>query len=93
MTLQEVEAALANGQLFAKVYVNAGFGPVKCWQMRRNGATKRWARQPERFRIPFKVGLRQCGYITNENVGDFVFAADRESAEMALRLLRCGRTA
>lgn len=34
---------------------------------RRNGKTKRWKRQPERFRIPVKHGLYSYGYIDSEN--------------------------
>jgi hypothetical protein len=28
------------------------------WKLRRNGATKRWARDPERFYVGVKAGLR-----------------------------------
>jgi hypothetical protein len=48
-------------------------GPVR-W--RRNGTTQRWARQPERFRIPVKFGLRSYGQLTNDNSGGFHTGAD-----------------
>lgn len=36
---------------------------------RRNGATQRWKRDPERFRIPIKYGLRAYSSITEAAVG------------------------
>jgi len=33
------------------------------WSIRRNGQTKRWKRDQERFRIPIKFGLKLCGAI------------------------------
>jgi hypothetical protein len=33
------------------------------WHIRRNGATKRWKRDPNRIRIPFKMGLYGYGAI------------------------------
>lgn len=47
---------------------NSRRGPVK-W--RRNGKTKTWKRQPERFQIPVKFGLYNHGYITNTNAEGF----------------------
>lgn len=34
---------------------------------RRNGATKTWKTRPGDFRIPFKHGLYDYGYITQDN--------------------------
>lgn len=39
-------------------------GPIR-W--RRNGDTQRWKRDPLRFRIPVKFGLRSTDQITNDN--------------------------
>jgi hypothetical protein len=42
------------------------------WQARRNGATKLWKREPDRFRMPWKVGLGkrgQCGAFTQDDLG------------------------
>lgn len=33
------------------------------WQLRRNGATKRWKREPERFYVGVKAGLKVYGAI------------------------------
>lgn len=39
---------------------------------RRNGQTKRWKRQPERFKIPIKTGFRgPYDYLTESNLNDF----------------------
>lgn len=39
-------------------------GPIR-W--RRNGVTKRWKREPLRFRLPVKHGLSSYGQIENES--------------------------
>jgi hypothetical protein len=41
----------------------------KTW--RRNGQTKTWKRDENRFEIPVKFGLYDYGYITNENAAEF----------------------
>lgn len=43
-------------------------------QFRRNGATKTWKREPSRFSVPVKRGMREYGYITEENIGDFTWS-------------------
>lgn len=40
-------------------------------EWRRNGNTKTWKRQPERFEIPVKYSMRTYNYITNENAANF----------------------
>lgn len=64
-TLADIEAALDNGQLYA--LMNNG----RFWQMRRNGRTQTWKRDPRRFRIPFKVGFRGTGALTEANMCDY----------------------
>lgn len=51
-TLAELESALDSGRLQA--HMRHG----KWWDLRRNGQTKRWKRDPNRFRLPVKAGLR-----------------------------------
>jgi hypothetical protein len=93
MTLQEIEAALDSGQLFVPMWRNMATMTCTAYQARRNGATKRWKREPDRFRIPIKFKFRDCCALdqTARHGRDFIIAADRASAEMALRLLRCNR--
>ncbi len=39
----------------------------KWYTIRRNGATRRWKRDPRRIYIPFKVGFRNHGNITESD--------------------------
>ena len=39
----------------------------KYWRVRRNGATQTWKRDPNRFRIPVKFGLKGYGQITESD--------------------------
>lgn len=41
---------------------------VRC---RRNGATKTWVRQPDKFKIPVKYGLYDYFYIDNDNASEW----------------------
>lgn len=58
LTREQTETALDNGKLFA-LTENGNY-----WQMRRNGATKKWKRAPNRFYLPFKCGFKAYGSIT-----------------------------
>lgn len=40
-------------------------------QCRRNGKTKTWKRQPERWEVPVKYGLWECFRITNEDAAKY----------------------
>ena len=60
-----IEHLLSAGQLFVRM--TSG----NYWRLRRNGATKRWKRDPMRYRIPLKAGLKVYTEITNTTlVGD-----------------------
>lgn len=48
----------------------------KCLRFRRNGETKTWKQDANRFRIPIKYGLRTYGAITEENEHNFHNIAD-----------------
>jgi hypothetical protein len=37
------------------------------WRIRRNGRTKFWKHQPERWQIPVKAGMSVYAYLTDEN--------------------------
>ncbi len=49
--------------------------PGKCYVFRRNGKTRRWKRNPERFSIPVKFGLYTYTHITEVTQNDY-HAAD-----------------
>lgn len=55
LSLDEVEAALDSHRL--EVQATNGHW----YTIRRNGATRRWKRDPERYRIPFKWGFQNYG--------------------------------
>lgn len=49
------------------------FHDIRHNNWRRNGATKTWKRQPDKFRIPVKYGMYSYSYITER---DFCHLAD-----------------
>lgn len=49
---------------------------VKVESWRRNGQTKTWKREPERFSVPIKFGLKSCAYLTEGNASHFHTAED-----------------
>lgn len=44
--------------------------------VRRNGATKVWKTRPNEFRMPYKYGMWEHGYIDQYNASDFHVASD-----------------
>lgn len=48
---------------------------------RRNGATKTWKRDPDRFSLPVKYGLYECFRVDEGNCHQFF--ASREECEQA----------
>lgn len=80
MTRQEIETALASGNLWAAMRNG------RYWRLRRNGATKLWKTRPDEFRIPVKAGLKSYGHIdemskvTTDKSGDFIISASDPNA-------------
>lgn len=69
MDRSTIEYALDNGRLWGAM-ANGRF-----WRLRRNGRTQTWKRNPQRFSIPVKAGLRSCARITEtSNVGSEIGA-------------------
>jgi hypothetical protein len=65
-TLANIEQALNNHSLWMRVAND------KYWLCRRNGNTKRWKRDTDRFAIPLKCGLYVYNTITNDSdVGEW----------------------
>ncbi len=58
------EDALTTREFWHMFATNADGTPVRC---RRNGATKTWKREPGKFRIPVKYGLKNCFYVNFES--------------------------
>jgi hypothetical protein len=51
-----------------KTLKNADGTPLRA---RLNGKVKLWKTRPEEFRIPVKYGLKQCFYITQDNINEW----------------------
>ena len=62
LTLQAFESALDRGNVRAVMHNG------KLWSVRRNGATKLWKTRPDEFRIPIKIGFRDYGQVTQDNI-------------------------
>lgn len=60
-TIDDLNLAIDKHWLWVRM--NSG----RYWQCRRNGATKRWKRDPERFRVPVKFGLKGTDAIVDLN--------------------------
>ena len=67
-TLAEIQQAIQDSPYnltFSSVKLTDSRGsPVQC---RQNGKLKTWKREPGRWQLPVKHGLRQCFYITGDN--------------------------
>lgn len=72
MITKEVAESLGHRRELHHVSAKDSRGnPVRC---RVNGKCKVWARQPEKFRLPVKYGLKFCFYIDNSNAADWTVA-------------------
>jgi len=54
--------------LHHKSATNADNTPLRA---RVNGKARLWKRDPSRFQLPMKHGLRQCFYITADNISEW----------------------
>lgn len=52
---------------------------------RVNGALKTWKRDPRRFRLPMKYGLRECFYIDEFNAAEWMVPDERPYVVKAIR--------
>jgi hypothetical protein len=82
MTRDELETALDRGRLQIQS-VNGG----RWFDIRRNGATKTWKRNPNKVEIPCKVGFRECFRLEGSVNVDAV-TYERNVLEMELRRSR-----
>jgi len=63
------ETALTAQHFYSRKHYRAD-GRTPC-EVRRNGSTKTWVRQPGKFRIPVKYGMYEYFYITDEDAADW----------------------
>lgn len=61
ITTENVERLLRAG------YLEAAMRNGNHWAMRANGQKKTWKTRPRDFRLPFKVGLKTCHAITQDD--------------------------
>jgi hypothetical protein len=64
-----VEQILSANKFEHRTYKNAD-GTAQIF--RRNGKTKLWKTRPHDFQIPVKRGLKEYGYITQDNYMSFI---------------------
>lgn len=80
-------AQLAEDVRYGHIYVAMTGG--RWWRIRPNGALKLWKRDPKRFRLPWKAGLRVYGALTEADIIDAPISDDdwlteaRQLARMA----------
>ena len=60
ITKDEAMALTYRQTLYSSKFSNADGSPARC---RVNGRIKTWKRDPERWRLPVKHGLRFCFYL------------------------------
>jgi hypothetical protein len=86
LTLAEIEfhgisKAQGIGTLLDRQQLCAVMRNGNWWRIRRNGATKLWKRDAERFAIPVKAGLKACCTITEaSDLTNFATCDDLDAA-------------
>ena len=68
MTFDQAKSLQVGEHIHHKSMKNADGTPLRC---RINGAVKLWKTRPNEIRVPIKHGLRDCAYLTHENLDDF----------------------
>ena len=54
----------------------SGYPKPVCYRVRRNGRTHTWKTRPEEFKMPYKWGLYEHGYIDHYNADEWVLASE-----------------
>lgn len=72
MTREEFEQALDAG----KIRTRLRFGAL--WRTKRNGKTKTWKKDPTRWEVPIKIGLKEYGTVDRHNVDSGLFVVHEE---------------
>lgn len=60
-----------NHSAVIKVGPRGGLVYPKVYNWHRNGKTKTWKTQPDRFEVPIKYGMRSYGHLTNNDAHMF----------------------
>lgn len=73
MTKQDLQDLHIGQILHHTRATNADGSPLRC---RINGRLKLWKTRPDDFRLPVKYGLKQCFYITPDNIDEWQIPAE-----------------
>lgn len=68
MTKDQLSTLSRGTILFHRTIKAADGNPLRA---RVNGAIRTWKRNPARFQLPMKYGLKQCFYIDPANIADW----------------------
>ncbi len=68
LTVESAKTLKSGAKLYNVKYRNADGSPMR---IRVNGAVKIWKTRPNDFRIPFKYGMYDYGYVTPENMASW----------------------
>ena len=81
MITKEIATSLGyHRELYHVRVTNSGGTPARC---RVNGKCKTWKRDPERWELPVKHGLRDCFYLSPRNAHEW---STEESCQLAIAL-------
>ena len=73
MTFEQAKELRYKQILYCNYHNDCKGNPSK---IRVNGKTKLWVRTPERIQVPVKYGLKDCFYITENNLNNFFLTID-----------------
>jgi hypothetical protein len=73
MTLEDAKNLRVGQTIHMINHQNADGTPVR-WRV--NGAVKTWKTKPDLVQVPLKHGLRDYGYLTQDNLGEFSLTAE-----------------
>lgn len=73
LTLEEAKALRTGTTIYMINHTNRDGSPVR-WKV--NGAVKTWKTKPDLVQVPLKHGLRDYGYLTQDNLGEFSLTAE-----------------
>jgi hypothetical protein len=76
ITLQQAKELKIGQVIYHRINTNADGSPQR-WRV--NGKVKTWKRYPEKVKVPIKNGLRNCDYLT-ENELHYVSLSDKKDS-------------
>ena len=86
MITKELLLELPIGYVLHHRFASNADGTPERWRI--NGKVKTWKRQPNRFQVPVKYGLRDYGYITENETHHFCITAEEVYQDRAIKKFR-----